>query len=328
MFSATVLAFLLAGCSSSSDKGPVAPPVLSWEWEEAVAYAGTPVSFAAAFTIGDLAYVGTGYGPTTEFWAFDPVAGSWTRKADYAGRARGAAVSFSIGGKGYIGTGYTSLGRRSDFWEYEPSSDQWTRKALLPMTGRDHAAAFVVGEKAYVVGGTSGEGAQTIYYKDVWEYDPEFDRWTRKADMPLAVAAATCFVANGVGYVGTGVLAQSPELVFSKKLFAYVPQTDTWTEKAEFPGAARFRAVGFTLAERSYLGTGLVSADEGSSEVFKDMWTYDPGADTWTQIPDFGGSARGAAVCFVLGSWVYVGTGGDAHLQRLADFWRVQPIRP
>lgn len=53
---------------------------------------------------------------------------------------------------------------------------------------------------------------------------------------PLAVAAATCFVVNGVGYVCTGVLAQSPDLVFSKKLFAYDPQSDTWTEKAEFPG--------------------------------------------------------------------------------------------
>ncbi len=324
-----ILVALPATVSCSADKKPVlTPPAPTWEWQEAVAYGGVPVSFAAAFTIGELAYVGTGYGPTTEFWAFDPVGGAWTRKANFTGRARGAAVAFSIGDRGYIGTGYVGNGRRSDFWEYNPSSDEWTQKAPLPATGRDHAAAFVVGQKAYVVGGTSGDGAQTVYYKEVWEYDPQFDRWTQKADMPLAVAAGTCFVLNGVGYVGTGVLAQSPELVFSKKLFAYEPRTDTWAEKAEFPGAARFRAVGFTLGERGYLGTGLAAIVEGSADVFQDMWGYDPGADAWTQIPDFGGSARGAAVCFTLGSWVYVGTGSGASMQPFTDFWRVQPVRP
>ncbi len=56
-------------------------------------YGGTPVAFATAFAISDSAFVGTGYGPTSEFWASDPVTATWTRKAGFPGRARDPAAA-------------------------------------------------------------------------------------------------------------------------------------------------------------------------------------------------------------------------------------------
>ena len=54
-----------------------------------------------------------------------------------------------------------------------------------------------------------------------------------------------------------------------------------------------------------------------------DLWEYDPRADAWTQKPDFTGPARGAAVGFVLGSRVYIGTGTNSKREQLRDFWQL-----
>src|SRR6266705_3202749 len=91
---------------------------------------------------------------------------------------------------------------------------------------------------------------------------------------------------------------------------------DTWTQKADFGGAARSGAVGFSIGSKGYIGTG---ADSGF--VFqKDFWEYDPATNAWTQKADFGGTARSGAVGFSIGSKGYIGTGADNSGLR-NDFW-------
>jgi N-acetylneuraminic acid mutarotase len=291
------------------------------EWQPAAAFGGQPLWFAAAFVIGDRAYVGTGYGPTTEFWQYDPGTDGWTRKADFAGAARGAAVAFSIGDKGYIGTGFSNSGQCWDFWEYDPSANRWTQKAPLLAAPRDHAGAFVIGQKAYVVSGTSGDGAGTVFHREVWEYEPVANHWTRRADLPEAAAAPACFVLNGKGYVGTGIVGQSASMILSHSLFEYDPQTDSWTRRAPFPGPARFSAIGFSMYGAGYLGTGFESVEMSYAVAFRDLWRYAPQTDEWTQVPDLSGDARGAAVAFTLGARAYIGTGANSSSQPLRDFW-------
>ncbi|HAS41324.1 MAG TPA: hypothetical protein DCS93_12635 [Microscillaceae bacterium] len=83
--------------------------------------------------------------------------------------------------------------------------------------------------------------------------------------------------------------------------------------------------ISFTIGPKSYWGTGL-SNDifGGPSEVVKDIWTYDPANDTWTQVSDFGGVARRDAVAFVVDSKGYVGCGrGDSGHYK--DFWVYDP---
>src|SRR5438874_2713322 len=83
---------------------------------------------------------------------------------------------------------------------------------------------------------------------------------------------------------------------------------NTWTQKANFGGSARFGAVGFSIGIKGYIGTGI----NGSCcpfNVLKDIWEYDPTTDTWTQKADFGGGLRGWAVGFSIGDKGYVGTG-------------------
>jgi hypothetical protein len=67
----------------------------------------------------------------------------------------------------------------------------------------------------------------------------------------------------------------------------YDPATDTWTQKADLPGAARSSAVAFTAAGKGYVGTGYDGIDK-----LKDLYEYDPAKNIWTKKADFAGSAR------------------------------------
>ena len=89
-------------------------------------------------------------------------------------------------------------------------------------------------------------------------------------------------------------------------------------QKANLGGGARGLAVSFYIGTKGYLGTGYDRAFK------KDIWEYDPTANTWTQKADFGGTARGYAASFSIGSKGYVGTGNDGSNNQ-NDFWEYNP---
>src|SRR5438552_2068704 len=93
---------------------------------------------------------------------------------------------------------------------------------------------------------------------------------------------------------------------------------DTWTQKADFGGAARSGAVGFSIGGKGYIGTGYDGSDT------KDFWEYDPATNAWTQKADFGGIARENAVGFSIGSKGYIGTGANFDAAP-TDFWEYDP---
>lgn len=96
--------------------------------------------------------------------------------------------------------------------------------------------------------------------------------------------------------------------------------TNVWVQKANFGGAARQIAVGFSIGAKGYIGTGM-----DTPGVFKkDFWEYDPATNVWTQKSDFGGTARAGAVGFSIGTKGYIGTGTDA-LGFKSDFYEYDP---
>jgi len=91
---------------------------------------------------------------------------------------------------------------------------------------------------------------------------------------------------------------------------------DTWTQKASITGA-RDGAVGFSIGNKGYIGTGFNS---GAFTYYHDFWEYDPSSNTWTQKADFGGGNRTGAVGFSIGTKGYIGTGlSDSGSKN--DFW-------
>jgi N-acetylneuraminic acid mutarotase len=95
-----------------------------------------------------------------------------------------------------------------------------------------------------------------------------------------------------------------------------------WEAKANFPGIVRERAVAFSINGKGYVGLGY-NRDEDKEEL-GDFWEYDPDANTWKQVANFGGSARYNTIGFSIGSKGYVGTGYDGD-EYNSDFWEYDP---
>ena len=246
----------------------------------------------------------------------------WSRKADFGGTAVSDAVAFTIGNKGYVGTGFAYEGSYTniysvDLWEYDPSEDVWTQKADFGGTGRASAIGFSIGDKGYIgTGYYYDEGWQLL--SDFWEYNPQLNIWTQRADF----AGTARFNAFGLsienkGYIGTGNVDWDFGPWF-KDFWEYDPDTDSWEQKADFPGESRHGAAGFTINNKGYLGTGY-----GDGENYKDFWEYDPDSDQWIRKADFGGAARSEAVGFTIDGKGYIGTGRGMNLHR--DFWEYDP---
>ncbi|WP_158561296.1 tail fiber domain-containing protein [Emticicia sp. C21] len=97
--------------------------------------------------------------------------------------------------------------------------------------------------------------------------------------------------------------------------------TDSWTRKADFAGNERKAAVGFSIGNKGYIGTGDINGN-----TLKDFWEYDPLTDTWTQKADVGETKREYAVGFSIGNKGYIGTGyNNEDSNFLKDFWEYDP---
>ena len=248
-----------------------------------------------------------------EFSNSQPI--TWTQKADFPTNGRAWAVSFSIGDKGYVGTGGQNSIYHNDLWEYNPVNDTWTQKANLPAQSRTGAIGVSTSTKGYI-----GLGSVSQLYNDFWEYDPNTNMWTQKSNFPGSGRKhATSFSINDKIYVGTGG-SQSTIGNETNEFWEYDPASDSWIQKADFPGIGRSRAVGFSIAGKGYIGPGY-HFDSQNPVWPKDMWEYNPSNDLWTKKPNYPGSGNTDCVHFSIGNFGYVGMG---YLNNL-DFWKFDP---
>jgi outer membrane protein assembly factor BamB/N-acetylneuraminic acid mutarotase len=236
---------------------------------------------AIGFSIGDKGYIGTGYDESNlnDFWEYDPQINTWIKKADFGGTGRHAAVGFSIGDKGYIGTGSGSSSYSIDFWEYDPQTDAWTQKADFGGTGRHAAVGFSIGDKGYI--GTGVNNMNNL--DDFWEYDPLTNEWTQKADFRgIGRQYAVGFSIGNKGYIGTGYDGKSDASRLND-FWEYDPQTNIWIQKTDFGGTGRFSAIGFSINDLAYLGTGRI--EFGHEGMRKDFWEYNPNIEPPGALP-------------------------------------------
>jgi N-acetylneuraminic acid mutarotase len=234
---------------------------------------------------------------------------TWEKKTSFVASKRARSVSFSISNRGYIVGGEDTLDvELNDCWEYDPGTDSWTQKANLPASGRRDAIGFSIGLKGYCgTGIDQSEAYLGTVLSDFWEYSPATNSWVAKAPYPgnfgSGVYFATAFAVNGKGYVTCGKVGASN---YSQELWMYNPQTDSWTQKANFPPGVRYGQASFVLNGKAYVGCGT---DE--NWFTHDFWEYNPTSDFWVQKADFPGSSRGFLSAFALGTKGYMGMGTD-----------------
>ncbi|QES87479.1 Kelch repeat-containing protein [Rhizosphaericola mali] len=238
---------------------------------------------AAAFAIGGVGYIGTGYNDSTgvynnTFYGYDTATNLWTRKADFIGGARGEAIGFALNGKGYMGTGRDLYQLYSDIYEYDPSSDSWTQSVNYPGDKRYGAVAFTSNDTAaFVVTGMSGAGTDSY---DMYRFngsDWSAKRLIRNANSDetfdddytdIARDHAVAFVIGEYAYLTVGQINGSATL----KTWAYHITQDQWERRTPYQRVSRIGAVGFTVQGIGLVGTGL----NGSSNILDNFSQFDP----------------------------------------------------
>lgn len=109
--------------------------------------------------------------------------GTWTSRSALP-FARSEMQAATLGGKIYVVGGLQGMSNalaRVDV--YDPATDTWASAPPLP-EGRHHYGMAVSGGKLYVIGGYPPGEFPWAPSKDVFEFDPQTQRWRTRAPLP------------------------------------------------------------------------------------------------------------------------------------------------
>jgi hypothetical protein len=180
-----------------------------------------------------------------------------------------------------------------------------------------------VNGKVYAIGGATGEvnvGAATYPGNPtsaIEEYDPVKDKWTKKGDMPIAIASSAAVAVNGKIYVMGG--GDNPQKPAFSTLWAYDPVADEWTKKADMP-TPRSTLTAAVVNGRIFAIGGTKSAAEPI--MYSTVEEYDPVTDTWTTKADMP-TARCTMGADTVNDKIYVvggSTGGFTFLSTIEEY--------
>lgn len=186
----------------------------------------------------------------------------------------------------------------------------WKRMNDFKETNVYMPGSFAIKDKGYIVLGDVSAGSLDLEWtNDLWEYDPQTDSWTPKTDFPGTPRGfEICFVIGDKAYIGLGGAYLSGGPYYSD-LWEYDPETDSWDQKADFPGILCTSRVSFHINDKGYIGLGYYWNNAGYKEYVTDFWEYDPSKNSWIQRADFSGPARQDPFAFSIGSFGYIGNG-------------------
>ena len=187
---------------------------------------------------------------------------------------------FTINNKAYYGFGYYKLTGSvdtvyaRDFWEFDTEANIWTQLADFPgNVDRVAEIAFSVGGKGYYGLGYLGDQNNATFSSDIWEYDPDTDKWVEKTSFPGDLRhGQALFVIDNKAYMGIGQL--SDFFSFTNDFWSYDAINNSWAQIQDYPLNPVSNAVSLSLDGLGYVGYNL--------EFFEfDNAVYDPNSNKW-----------------------------------------------
>ena len=234
---------------------------------------GIPFQFRAFAVFSFNFQLDTVYDENKDNWIeFDGDINYWLPAASLEeGWGRDVAFSFESNGIGYYGGGHTDI----SLLQYDPND------GLLG----------------------SWSDITNSYQQNGDVECPGETRATKRA-------AATSFTIGNKGYMGLGFCSEQPQ----------EKQIDFWefdridkklTRVENFPGEKRVAAVGLSIGNKGYVGTGL---SVPFLSALTDFYEFDPsggssGQDFWKEMEEFPDSDLRSAVGFSIGEKGYIGLG-------------------
>jgi N-acetylneuraminic acid mutarotase len=147
--------------------------------------------------------------------------------------------------------------------------------------------------------------------------------WTQKQSLPSNARCSGIGVAtNTKGYLIGGYLGGYDHF---KETWEYDPSTNTWLQRADFPGAKRRWLIGFVLNDKVYVGLGGFMNGPSNYTYYSDFYEFNPDSNVWHQKASFPGTPRVSAFCFNSDNKGYVGGGLNGY-SVLSDLWRYNPV--
>ncbi len=169
----------------------------------------------------------------------------------------------------------------SETWsdQYVTVASPWEKIKDMPVPGLKYPVTFAIGDKFYVaLGYNDCFTGEKILSKEVWEYDPATNFWTRKADFPgegrfMAITG----VVNEKAIVGMGLKSEFLPVLYD--FWMYDPVSDQWEQiQSLYPGGEA--PVYFTADNRFFCSFDPPTQFDNDVEFFE----YDAGTDSWNMV--------------------------------------------
>lgn len=189
-----------------------------------------------------------------------------------------------------------------------PGPNTYMRLADCPNTPTNQVAVMVATNDAILAG-----------FLNWWKYDIDKNTWTTMPAPTDKMTKAATFTFNGKAYVFGGVNAS-----FSNRLQCYDPATNSWSFKAPMPSTPRADAVAFLWNNKAYIAGGADTYVLGMNSVAKQLWQYDPVADTWQRKADMPQGAIEGCYALRIGQkflFPSVGLAGVQQYDPQTDSW-------
>jgi len=216
----------------------------------------------------------------------------WIQRSPMPTSRWGAAASV-CGGSVYVFGGYPN----SSAERYHVADDKWRVLGPMPslIQGQGLMAA-TVGSRIY------------LFFRDLtYEYNPESDEYTQRANSPIPRTWATCATVRVGGEDRVYVIGghDSSKGDGTDANYYYVPSLDSWsTPQPNAPysayGVTRDNPVWKNII---YYGFGHKNPDQ----FFKQMYAYDPATTEWSKLPVASYERDGVACAIINGALYVVG---------------------
>jgi hypothetical protein len=261
-------------------------------WEQRGNIPGGGRSFAFAFTIANIGYVGGGngaaggYSPARQdFYRYNSGTNTWTARANLPVANRGASATFATTVGGYVIGGSPTPGfsntSNNTCMRYEPGTNTWnTSIANIPTTSNRLMFAFgyTVGANGFVTCGFE----HGMAYNPLWRYnDFPANAWTEisfatpTARFPGALRRAPSgFVLGNTPYIGLGFASGVAQNTF------YFFDGTSWIQTPNYLYNNGIGALGFSInpsgvRQRGFIATGA-SANPPSLVATNTNTEYQP----------------------------------------------------
>jgi N-acetylneuraminic acid mutarotase len=161
-----------------------------------------------------------------------------------------------------------------------------------------------------------------LFFAAPWLVNAQNLTISRVAKCPEAVYGPSSFTIGDTVYIVNGTTARlgNPPMTMTQSVWAYNSQTNSWTQKSNFPGLSMYDGGGFAIGGYGYIVNGFDSTASGSGS--NALWQYNPATDSWVQKSPFPASARYDDAWFVLNNKAYVACGFKPYSN---DLWEYDP---